>query len=574
MILRRYEAEDGTSLTSANRQLRPNSNDIYFRIVNQLPIHPPLIWPDPRYLAGQADYATHPPFEAALSGADLLAGVLVGVADKTIQWLQALAALPGPRRISLVVVVFPAGPTREEHLITLKMLQAQVAGTQLELNVRLLPVARTFGPDYETMVLLPTVLQAHESTTGRTTLCIGSVGDSGRDNVGLSSFNVVFQPDDELRDAWRRWFQYLFTSAAPLTTESVRIPHLAPAQGDPAAAEMWKTFEESCRGPQPGQPAGPEVDPKTGEVTVEADGTKVEPWDCGKTALDSLALKLQQVYAHGWLVTVDETTRIKPLAIPVKATLLGQQSERTLGALTQKQSFSLQVLDEAVGKAVEKCRRVNDVMDLLTYLLSMGSHWLPDGAKALLEKELEARNAKGLDKLKEALGGDNVPQFVQMRKKKIQEDLDAMYQQLDQGKTVPADKMADVFAKVQDRLTTALSARITPRAVYNKIAPPDLTAKAPDESWTQPLSLLLRSARLMRESVSDPYFPRRLSGRSFKEPEFRAAMDIFGDAILKDADPRRAKTELDEIARIENGEGKPKEKCAAVWKIIAREARS
>jgi len=543
-------------------------------LVIQLPINPPLVWPEPRILAGQAGYVTHPPFEAAVSAADLVAGVLVGVADKTIQWLQALVALPHPRRISLVVVAFPAGPTREEHLITLKMLQAQVIGPEQELDIRLLPLARAFGPDFETMILPPTVLQAHESSTGKTTLCIGSVGDSGRDAVSLSSFNVVFQPDDALRDAWRRWFQYLFASAFPLTTDTVRIPHLAPAQGDPAAAEMWKAFEESCRGPQPDQPSRPKVDPKTGEVTVEADGTKVRPWDGGKTALDPLALKLQQVYAHGWLVTVDETTRIKPLAIPVKATLLGQQSERTLGALTQKQSFSLQVLDEMVGKEVEKCRRVNDIVDLLTYLLSMGSHWLPDGAKVLFEKELEARNAKGLASLKAALGGDDVPQFVAKRKKRIQVDLDAMYNQLGQGKSVPADKLAAVFTEVQDRLTTALNARITPRAVYNKIAPPDLTAKAPDESWTQPLSLLLRSARLMRESLTDPYFPRRLSGLSFKEPEFQAAMDIFGDAILKDADPRRAKTELDELAKIEDGDDKPKEKCAAVWTIIAGETKS
>jgi len=76
--------------------------------------------------------------------------------------------------------------------------------------------------------------------------------------------------------------------------------------------------------------------------------------------------------------------------------LLGQQSERTLGALTQKQSFSLQVLDELVGKEVEKCRRVNDIVDLLTYLLSMGSHWLPEGAKVLFEKELEAATRRDL----------------------------------------------------------------------------------------------------------------------------------------------------------------------------------
>jgi hypothetical protein len=418
------------------------------------------------------------------------------------------------------------------------------------------------------MILPPTVLQAHESNTGRTTLCIGSVGDSGRDAVCLTSFNVVFQPDDALRDAWRRWFQYVFAIAVPLTTETVRIPHIVPVQGDPAAAEMWKTFEESCRGPKLDQPTRPQVDPQTGEVTVESDGTAVKSWDGGKTALDPLALRLQQVYAHGWLVTVDETTRIKPLAIPVKATLLGQLSERTLGALTQKQSFSLQVLDEILGKEVEKCRRVNDIVDLLTYLLGMGSHWLPEGAKVLFEKELEARNKKGLASLQSALGGNDVTQFVAKRKKKIQVDLDAMYNQLGQGKSVPADKLAAVFTEVQDRLANALSARITPRAVYNKIAPPDLTSQAPDESWTQPLSLLLRSARLMRDSLTDSYFPRRFTGLAFGEKEFQVAMNIFGDTILKNPDPQRAKEELALLDEIESGPEKPKAKCAAVWRII------
>ncbi len=105
-------------------------------------------------------------------------------------------------------------------------------------------------------------------------------------------------------------------------------------------------------------------------------------------------------------------------------------------------------------------------------------------------------------------------------------------------------------------------------------APPDLTANAPDESWTQPRSLLLRSARLMRESLTDAYFPRRLSSLSFKESEFQAAMDIFGDAILKDANPRRARAELDELAKIEASDGKPKEKCAAAWTIITGETKS
>jgi len=167
-----------------------------------------------------------------------------------------------------------------------------------------------------------------------------------------------------------------------------------------------------------------------------------------------------------------------------------------------------------------------------------------------------------------------VPQFVAKCKKKIQDDLDAMYNQLGQGKSVPADKLAAVFAEVQDRLTNALSARITPRAVYNKIAPPDLTTKAPDESWTQPFSLLLRSARLMRDSLTDSYFPRRFTNLAFGEKEFKAAMNVFGDTILKNPDPQRAKEEAALLDKIESGSEKPKDKCASVWRIITGEIKS
>ncbi|HWQ90456.1 MAG TPA: hypothetical protein VN673_02205 [Clostridia bacterium] len=48
----------------------------------------------------------------------------------------------------------------------------------------------------------------------------------------------------------------------------------------------------------------------------------------------------------------------------------------------------------------------------------------------------------------------------------------------------------------------------------------------------------------------------------------------IGWLVLNDAEQRRAKTELDELAKIESGDGKPKEKCAAVWTIIAGETKS
>jgi hypothetical protein len=419
------------------------------------------------------------------------------------------------------------------------------------------------------MVLQPTVLQAFDSCTGRTSLCIGSVGDAGHDTPDLISFNVVFHPDDALRHAWGCWFQYLFDRAAPLSFETVCIPYLSPARGDHAATVLWTAFEQACRESRPEQTTPPKMEPQTSEVTTEADGTEVKRWDNGKTALDPLAQKLQQAYARGWLVTVDETTRIKPLDMPVKATLLGQRSERTVGALTHKQSFSLQVLDEAVAKKVEKCRRITDLVDLLSYPLSKGNRWLPEAAKALLDKELEARNHAGQCHLKNSLGGKCVEGFVQNREQEIKENLNAMYRQLGQSGNVPDDRLTDVLNEVRERLTTAIEGRITPRTVYNKLAPPDLTTSAPDENWTQPLSLLLYAARLLRKSLMDFYFQRRFTGLSFTEQEFRVVMNVFDDAILKDKDLRRAEHELAELEQIEDSDAKSKEKCADVLRIIS-----
>jgi hypothetical protein len=530
---------------------------------------PPLIWPDTRWLAGDRRYESLSLLERQFESADLIAGVLVGAADATVQWLAGLLGQQRPRRIKLSIVVYPACPTREKHLRRLMQLQTEFTGQERELQVRVLPATRAFGADFEKMVLQPTVLQAFDSGTGRTLLCIGSVGDAGRDMPNLASFNVVFHPDDALRDAWRRWFQYLFSSATSLSSTTVRIPHLIPAPGDPAAAVLWTAFEQACWGPQPGQNTQPQVDLETGEVTAEPDGTQVKPWDDGKTALDPLAQKLQQAYAHGWLVTVDETTRLKPLDIPVKATLLGQQSERTVGALTHKQSFSLQVLDKAVAKRVEQCRRITELVDLLSYPLSKGNRWLPEAAKALLNKELESRNNEGQALLKEALGGKSVEEFVQNRKQEIIGNLNAMYSQLGQGEKVPADRLTNVLNEVRNRLTTAIEGRIAPRAVYNKLAPPDLTASSPDENWTQPLSLLLRAARLLRESLTNRYFPVRFTGLSFTEQEFQVAMNIFDDTILKDPSRYRAENELAELAQIQGSNAKSKEKCADVWRILS-----
>jgi hypothetical protein len=240
--------------------------------------HPdlPFIWPEARILAGLARYADSPPSRKLVTDADLISGILVGAAEETLRWLNELLCKEEARRICLVLVVFPAGPTREEHLRALYLLQASHARSEKMLEVRLLPVADQFPGDCKRATLPPTVVQAHNTQTGRTVMNIGSVGDAGCDPVCLGSLGFVLQPDDALRDAWRRWFQFVFSSAAPLTKHTLQIPYLVPARGEPEAARQWQAFESACQEQVlPGLQATT-IDPATGEVTTGADGRRRE----------------------------------------------------------------------------------------------------------------------------------------------------------------------------------------------------------------------------------------------------------------------------------------------------------
>jgi hypothetical protein len=382
---------------------------------------PSFVWPEPRYHAGQGRYKQTPPFYEILEMGDLISGMVVGANENTVEWLSSILKNEGEKCVKIVLIVYPASPTRKGHLVAVKELLGNSQKPLKKNNIRILPVRRSIGSDSEKMVLPPTVLMSFNSKTGKTYLCIGSIGDLGCDKILNCSFNIVFEPDDRLRDYYRRWFQYLYANAAKLNNSTIEIPHLVPAMGDLAAAEKWNEFEKICS--QDGIKYGatkPNVDKQTGEVLTDSDGNKIESWDNDLTKLDPISQEINKVYSAGWLVTIDEATRIKPLTIPVKATLLGEHSESNIGALTRRQSFSLKVLDDSVDKAIEKCRKVTDLMNVLTYSISQGNRFLPAHAKKLLETELNLRNLQGQEALKNALGGNDIsPQEAQNILEKI-----------------------------------------------------------------------------------------------------------------------------------------------------------
>ncbi len=80
--------------------------------------------------------------------------------------------------------------------------------------------------------------------------------------------------------------------------------------------------------------------------------------------------------------------------------------------------------------------------------------------------------------------------------------------------------------------------------------------------------LLVRAARVLRELLSDPYFPRRFSGLAFSEEDFRKAVDVFGDVIASKPETARAKEELRKIEDIQSSTQPAGQKCQEVWQLI------
>lgn len=540
--------------------------------MNSLPsldFKPPFVWPEARWHAGHGEYPDSPPFRAALREATLLAGVVTGLADGTIGWLGEIFRQPGTRRIRLVFAVYPAGPTRAEHLLAASLLAAEAAGSGADVQFRVLPVERAFGDDCELPSLPPSLLYA-QAENGTPLFCFGSTGDGGCDAPAAWSFNAVFQPDDSLRDAWRRWFGFITEKAVPLTAETAQIPHLAPARGDIEAARQWQEFVERCAATNAGKSvAEPQVNPETGEVipVVTDAGTPSETWDGDATKLDPLAREFGRIYAVGKLVTVDESTRLKPLVVSVTAATFGEQSEKTVGNVRRKQQFILEILDEATTKEVEKCRKIGDVVRLLSLQLSQGVRWIPQTAIALLEREIEARNKRGAELLGAAVGND-VEAFIKTREKIIRENLNGMYRDLGHGDQIPEDRVQAVLEDVRGRLKKALASSVAPTPVFNPIAAPNLTNSAGDEAWGQPLSLALHAARALRQSISDPYFQRQFKPLVFTQDEFEAVMDVFGDHLCKERKYRSADAELTTLAEIEASDALMLDKCRDVVALM------
>lgn len=283
--------------------------------------------------------------------------------------------------------------------------------------------------------------------------------------------------------------------------------------------------------------------------------------------IEIMVQALAEVFQRGRLIAASRTSRSRSLSVPIKASILGEDSAQTLGAVTRKTSFSLTILDPDTAKAVDDCRKVADLVKFLSLPLDGGARWIPDRAVALLESEIAARNSQGAMLLRHAIGED-VQAFLTRQEVLIRENLELLYRESGMSGAPSESQVEKILADIRERLQPALDGHLTNEVLYTTLELGNLLENRDDERWASPCLLLYHTALLQRSAYADSTFDRTFKFSTFDRQSFLESMNVFGDAFTRNPDAAHAENGIQQLEAINESPVSQFEKCRLLWAII------
>jgi hypothetical protein len=522
---------------------------------------PPFVWPCVPVLLGEADYALPVPFQPTLENAATVLGVASAVDHCGGEWLETVLGERPSLNALVILAVFAGCPTRRRDLEGLIDLQARAKGG---VQFRVLPMAMDVGAPANCLVAMP-------SDGAAPVFLVGPTPNFGIDGADRTQVNLAFAAEAALFDQWRRWFDWTWLQAAPLTDVTADIPALVPATGTPEAAAQWRAYCAICGESE--QPAAPAIDPETGEVqpAKKADGSEDPPPTtvAGLSKLDKLADRVARLFSAGRQVTIAYSSAIRPLDAPVSPRVFGQEAEHRDGTVVQRQSFRISVFSEEELKQINDYRRGSQtIIEKLGLPLEKGLYWLPNKVIPIFEKEIKVKNEEAQKALAKLVGG-NAENFVTNKIAKIRQDLAVVYRRLGGNGDVPASALTELVDDLTLRIEHAFGEQFVAPVTFSEVhfsLPKESSSQAP---WAQAKKLILALARFPREVLARP---KALSGLQTPRPEILTAMNVEDDAILKVANGRqredRARAETQILDRITGAKITDRDSCEAGFMLI------
>jgi hypothetical protein len=518
-------------------------------------LHSPLPWPD----------GMHPADRSAANLRHVM-GVISGLDATGVQRIREWIDRACDITARIVLLVHATCPTRSEDLSALVGL-ADGRASKVRFFVR--PLAH-WGEEL-------TWVRFDYGEDSPPLLWIAASGNLGLCRPEPHHGHVLLTPDAEMEEQFLGWYSGVEALAIPLSHRTSNIPALVPAHGTMEGRLAWNAYLETCR-----------IDAATPSVDTGADcdspalspehSLKTTPEEIASAVRNEIGLRLpdplvpivSQLFQKGFHATLDKTSRIPPLDLPINARFFGIDKVRQRGVISRRVDYSISILDDAVNRELEKHRKAaSDILPKFSFALADGNRWMPLASKRLYERELEKAEKGGSAALCAVLGGDTKA-FVSSKREVVAKAAQQHYQEFNPGEKIPDEYVGKILEALEARFDKALNGKFVP-----ELSEVGTTFRAPrecdlDSNWAVARRLIASVAEYPRKALKDyNYFFRGLK----VEPEkLLEAMNVLDDHIVSRISDRRAeqiaKDELDCLEEIEESELSDRDKCAEIFALL------
>jgi hypothetical protein len=526
-----------------------------------------LIWPSASGLEVYLQGITLPVFRDILAEATGVFGFVAGIHKTGIRFVEEYLTENQATGFTLILALWPACPTSRRDLHRMIDLQERFAG---RLEVRLSTSDSVLDHPMTTLCV-----SGHRS--GENWMILGSISDLGMEPEDIGE-GGVFRADVRTVQTFRNRFMLEWARSGKLDSQGAAdIPLLALPEGTQEAADLWAAYQEAVSGVERTEGhESAEIDHDTGEVIlVDENGNPVaDPIaSLGFEKPDPLAAWIADLYDIGQIVSIDKTSRVPPVDVPVNPAAFGDSAAMTLGSISRKVSMRASVIGESDLKEIDKHRgMVRKILDRLSYGLADGLRFVPENVRPLLALELDNADKAGRLALLKAMGGStplDIEEFVESRKPDLTKNLVKMAEALGAPNANIGQILEDTLQEAKRRLQRAKGGSLLPELSWTRIAfSGDRDSHA--SPWGQAASFLIAIARFPRRAMTDGFFMRGLACNLFELVE---AMNIADDEFCRDLRARnminRGREELSIIDRIADEVDDPRERCRLLQMVIS-----
>lgn len=374
---------------------------------------------------------------------------------------------------------------------------------------------------------------------------VGSSPAFGLGVPGAGDLNVWMRLDAEVANGLREFAKALWSIGVPLSRALCDVPDLVPARGNEEGLIHWRAYEALVHGStdlsQSGQrtiadlpvTSGGLLDEAVLDVEAESEGEALVNISLDDTApkVPALYSQIESLFRSGSLMAVSQQAR--PLAVPVPPSLFGQNSGLQIGAVRQKQSFTIDLFAEPVTvRAIEKLRTgAGELLKLFSYSFGHGRYWVPDRARSELDGAIDRLRERAEKEFGVALGAD-LESFLQRRRTAVGADLTAFFTRLFPGETMPAGKVDEVLALLKERVEAVRGSGFIPRMSSSRVSF-EWREGGNTSLYADALTLVTQIARRPREILASSFEQRAVKPSGISIPAFLKAMDVLGDALLR-----------------------------------------